>query len=53
MRCPSGALRGEVGMGVVLIPKASFPPGEEASALAGAILGDLNELTVDMIEGVG
>ena len=41
------------GMAVVLIPNAAFPPGEEASALAGAILGDLSELTVDLVEGLG
>ena len=41
------------GMAVILIPNAAFPPGEEARALAGAILEDLNELTVELIDGMG
>lgn len=41
------------GMAVILIPNSAFPPGEEASALARAILADLNELTVDLVEGIG
>jgi len=41
------------GMAVVLIPNEAFPPGEEASKLARVILGGLNELTVDLIEGFG
>lgn len=40
------------GMAVVLIPNAAFPPREEASALAGAILGELSELTVELIDGM-
>ncbi|MFQ5921238.1 MAG: hypothetical protein ACE5M4_00195 [Anaerolineales bacterium] len=39
-------------MTVVLIPNASFPPGEEATALAGAVRDNLDQLTVELIEGM-
>lgn len=41
------------GMAVILLPNSAFPPGEQVSALAGAILGNLGELTADLIEGMG
>jgi HAD superfamily hydrolase (TIGR01509 family) len=37
------------GMAVVLFPNAAFPPGDEAIALASAVLRDLCELTVELI----
>jgi len=40
------------GMAVALIPNAAFPPGPEATKLAATILGDLAELTVELIEGL-
>ncbi len=41
------------GMDVTLMPNSAFLPGKEAMAMALAreILGDLGELTVDLIEG--
>ncbi|GMR10416.1 MAG: hypothetical protein BMS9Abin28_1237 [Anaerolineae bacterium] len=40
-------------MAVIYIPNTAFPPGEEVRAVAGAILKDFIELTVDLIEGMG
>ena len=37
------------GMGVVLMPNQSFPPGEDAIALADAVIHNLSELTVELI----
>ena len=37
------------GMGVVLMPNPSFPPGEDAVALADAVILNLSELTVELI----
>ena len=39
------------GMRVVAIPNASYPPGEEALSLADAVVGSLDELTVDVLHG--
>jgi HAD superfamily hydrolase (TIGR01509 family) len=39
------------GMRVVAIPNASYPPDEEALALADAVVGSLDELTVDVLRG--
>ena len=40
------------GMAVVLIPNISFPPGEEAAALADAVLDNLEQLTTKLIQGL-
>jgi HAD superfamily hydrolase (TIGR01509 family) len=37
------------GMRVVAIPNPSYPPGEEALALADVTIGSLDELTVDVV----
>jgi HAD superfamily hydrolase (TIGR01509 family) len=37
------------GMRVVAIPNPSYPPGEEALALADVTIGSLEELTVDVV----
>jgi HAD superfamily hydrolase (TIGR01509 family) len=39
------------GMRVVAIPNASYPPDEEALALADAVAPSLDELTVDLLRG--
>ena len=39
-------------MAVVLIPNISFPPGEEAAALADAVLDNLEQLTTKLIQGL-
>ena len=39
------------GMRVVAIPNASYPPDEEALALADAVVHSLDELTVDVLRG--
>jgi HAD superfamily hydrolase (TIGR01509 family) len=39
------------GMRVVAIPNPSYPPDEEALALADAVVGSLGELTVDVLGG--
>ncbi|HZC74351.1 MAG TPA: HAD family phosphatase [Gaiellaceae bacterium] len=39
------------GMRVVAIPNASYPPDEEALALADAVVASLAELTVDVLRG--
>jgi HAD superfamily hydrolase (TIGR01509 family) len=39
------------GMRVVAIPNASYPPDDEALALADAVVGSLEELTVDALRG--
>jgi HAD superfamily hydrolase (TIGR01509 family) len=39
------------GMRVVAIPNASYPPDEEALALADAVVGSLDELTVEALRG--
>ena len=39
------------GMRVVAIPNASYPPDEEALALADAVVGSLDELTVTVLRG--
>jgi len=39
------------GMRVVAIPNASYPPDDEALALADAVVGSLDELTVDVLRG--
>jgi HAD superfamily hydrolase (TIGR01509 family) len=39
------------GMRVIAIPNASYPPDDEALALADVTLGSLEELTPDRIEG--
>jgi HAD superfamily hydrolase (TIGR01509 family) len=39
------------GMRVVAIPNASYPPDEEALRLAHAVVGSLDELTVDVLRG--
>jgi HAD superfamily hydrolase (TIGR01509 family) len=39
------------GMRVVAIPNASYPPDEEALALADAVVGSLDELTAAMLRG--
>jgi len=36
---------------VVAIPNASYPPDEEALSLADAVVGSLDELTVDVLHG--
>jgi beta-phosphoglucomutase-like phosphatase (HAD superfamily) len=38
------------GMAVVALPNHEFPPGEDALAKADAVLGSLEELTVEAIE---
>jgi hypothetical protein len=37
-------------MAVVVMPNQAFPPGEDAVRLAKAVVGDLSELTVELIE---
>jgi HAD superfamily hydrolase (TIGR01509 family) len=37
------------GMGVVAIPNREFPPDPDALALAGVVLGSIEELTVDVV----
>jgi HAD superfamily hydrolase (TIGR01509 family) len=39
------------GMRVVAIPNPSYPPDEEALALADVTIGSLDELTVDVVSG--
>jgi HAD superfamily hydrolase (TIGR01509 family) len=39
------------GMRVVAIPNASYPPDEEALELADAVVGSLDELTIDVLRG--
>jgi HAD superfamily hydrolase (TIGR01509 family) len=39
------------GMRVVAIPNAAYPPDDEAIALADAVVGSLDELTVDVLRG--
>jgi HAD superfamily hydrolase (TIGR01509 family) len=39
------------GMRVVAIPNASYPPDDEALGLADAVVGSLDELTVDVLRG--
>jgi HAD superfamily hydrolase (TIGR01509 family) len=39
------------GMRVLAIPNASFPPGDDALALADDVLGSLAELTVERVAG--
>jgi HAD superfamily hydrolase (TIGR01509 family) len=39
------------GMRVVAIPNATYPPGEEALALADAVVPSLGELTLDVLRG--
>jgi len=39
------------GMRVVALPNASYPPDEEALALADAVVGSLDELTVAVLRG--
>ncbi|HZT85734.1 MAG TPA: HAD family phosphatase [Gaiellaceae bacterium] len=39
------------GMRVVAIPNASYPPDEEALALADAVVGSLDELTAGVLRG--
>jgi HAD superfamily hydrolase (TIGR01509 family) len=39
------------GMRVVALPNASYPPDEEALALADAVVGSLPELTVEVLRG--
>ena len=39
------------GMRVVAIPNPSYPPDEEALQLADAVVGSLDELTVDVLRG--
>ncbi len=39
------------GMRVVSIPNASYPPDDEALELADAVVGSLDELTVDVLRG--
>jgi HAD superfamily hydrolase (TIGR01509 family) len=39
------------GMRVIAIPNHEFPPGEEALAATDAVLGSLDELTPDIVEG--
>jgi HAD superfamily hydrolase (TIGR01509 family) len=39
------------GMRVVAIPNASYPPDEETLALADAVVGSLDQLTVDVLRG--
>ncbi len=40
------------GMRVVAIPNRVFPPSEEALALADVVLGSLDELTVEVVDGL-
>ncbi len=39
------------GMRVVALPNASYPPDEEALGLADAVVGSLDELTLDVLRG--
>jgi beta-phosphoglucomutase-like phosphatase (HAD superfamily) len=39
------------GIRVVAIPNATYPPDEEALELADAVVGSLDELTVDVLRG--
>jgi HAD superfamily hydrolase (TIGR01509 family) len=39
------------GMRVITIPNATYPPDDEALALADVIIGSLDELTVDVVSG--
>lgn len=41
------------GMRVIAIPNREFPPGPEALAVASAVLGSLDELTVEAVAAVG
>jgi HAD superfamily hydrolase (TIGR01509 family) len=38
------------GMGVVAVPNRTFPPGEDALALAAAVLPDIRALTPEVVE---
>jgi hypothetical protein len=38
-------------MRVVAIPNASYPPDEEALALADAVVRSLDDLTVEVLRG--
>ena len=38
-------------MRVVAIPNSSYPPDEEALALADAVVHSLDELTVEVLRG--
>ena len=38
-------------MRVVAIPNAAYPPDAEALELAHAVVGSLDELTVDVLRG--
>jgi hypothetical protein len=40
-------------MSVVAIPNAAFPPSDQALGLAAVVLGSLDELQPDVIEGLG
>jgi HAD superfamily hydrolase (TIGR01509 family) len=39
------------GMRVIAIPNAAFPPSDEALKIAAAVLGSLDELTPEVVEG--
>ena len=39
------------GMRVIAVPNRHFPPGEEALALAARVVGSLEELTVEAVDG--
>jgi HAD superfamily hydrolase (TIGR01509 family) len=39
------------GMRVIGIPNPTYPPGDDALALADVVLGSLDELTVDVVSG--
>ena len=41
------------GLGVIAVPRPEYPPTADALAQAQAVLGTLDELTVDLVAGLG
>ncbi|GAC1325954.1 MAG: HAD family phosphatase [Mycobacteriales bacterium] len=41
------------GMRVVAVPQPGYPPDPDALALAAAVLGSIEELTVELVRGLG
>lgn len=40
------------GMKVIAVPHEAFPPADDALALAAAVVGSLDEVTVELVEGL-
>ncbi len=41
------------GLHVVAVPRPEYPPAPDALAVAQVVLKDLDELTVDLVDGLG